>query len=90
MSKNKLLILFREFNSLTRQRVITLGELNLKKCQSSQCKVKIVAKMDSYDGWNVDNFEGLTKIGKNKFLMISDDNDSIFQKTLLVLFELVD
>lgn len=85
MSKNKLLILFREFNNLTRQRTITLVQLNLKNSQ-----VKLIAKMDSHDGWNLDNFEGLTRVGKNKFLMISDDNDSLFQKTLLVLFEIVD
>ena len=89
-SKNKLLILLREFNTITRQRVITLGELNLKKCQNSECKLNIIAKMDSNDGWNLDNFEGLTKVGKNQFLMVSDDNDSFFQKTLLVLFEIID
>jgi len=84
-SKNKLLVLLRDFNHFTRQRIITIIELNLKKSSS-----KVLVKMDSADGWNVDNFEGITKLGKNKFLIISDDNDSIFQKTLLMLFEIID
>lgn len=89
ISKNKLLILLKEFDSLREQRVITLLQLNLKKCSNYQCQTKIIAKLDSNDGWNLDNFEGLTQVEKNKFLMISDDNGNLFQKTLLVLFEIV-
>lgn len=85
ISKNKLLILFRDFSYLTRKRITTLVQLNLKTSQA-----KVLARMDSYKGWHLDNFEGLTKVGKNKFLMISDDNNNFFQKTLLVLFEIVD
>lgn len=84
-NKNKLLVLLRNFNHFTRERIITLVELNLKNNAS-----KVLAKMNSSDGWNVDNFEGITKVGENKFLIISDDNDSIFQKTLLMLFEIID
>jgi len=82
MSKNSLMILQRKFNNFTRQRVITISQLNLKTN-----KYKILAKFDTRDGWNIDNFEGLTKVSKNKYLMISDDNGSFLQKTLLVLFE---
>ena len=85
ISKNKLLILFRDFSYVTRERITTLVELNLKNSQT-----KVIVKMDSYKGWKLDNFEGLTRVEKNKFLMMSDDNDSLFQKTLLVLFEIVD
>ena len=85
MSKNKLVILERKLNELTRKRVLTISSLNLKNS-----KHKILGKFDSEDGWKLDNFEGLTKIDKNKYLMISDDNDSFFQKTLLVLFEIKD
>ena len=82
MSKNTLMILQRKFNNFTRQRVITISQLNLKTN-----RYKILAKFDTRDGWNIDNFEGLTKVSKNKYLMISDDNGSFLQKTLLVLFE---
>ncbi len=82
MSKNKVMILQRKFNSFTRHRVITISQLNLKTNE-----YQILAKFDTKDGWNIDNFEGLTKVSKKQYLMISDDNDSFLQKTLLVLFE---
>lgn len=85
MSKHKLMILERKFNILRRKKEITISSFNLKNS-----KHKVLAKLDAKEGWNVDNFEGLTKVGKNKYLIISDDNDSFFQETLLVLFEVKD
>ncbi len=82
MSKNEIMILQRDYNYLTLQRVTVLSKLNLKTSA-----YEILAVMDSRDSWNIDNFEGLTKVSKKKYLMISDDNDNFFQKTLLVLFE---
>ena len=35
-----------------------------------------------------ENFEGITWHKDNRFFMISDDNDNIFQRTLLVYFEI--
>jgi len=84
MNKNELMILQREFNYLTRKRVITISKLNLKTN-----KYKVLAKLDSSKGWNIDNFEGVTKVGKKTYLMISDSNNSFLQKTLLVLFEVI-
>ena len=50
--------------------------------------VQDVAVMDSLHGWRVDNFEGLARIGDNRFVMVSDNNENAFQRTLLVVFEL--
>jgi hypothetical protein len=85
ISKEKLLILQREFHLFFLRRKIVISTLNL-----STGKYKVLAKLESKDGWKLDNFEGLTKVGKNRYLMISDDNDSVFQKTLLVLFKIDD
>lgn len=85
MSENEIMILERNLDILNFRIVISLSSLNLKTL-----KYKVLAKLDSRDGWNLDNFEGLTKVDGNKYLMISDDNDSFFQKTLLVLFEVED
>jgi len=90
IDKNRILVLLREFNDLTRNRVTTLSEVYLNRCKNGVCESKILAQLDSSDGFNIDNFEGLTKVGKNRYLMVSDDNGSFFQKTLLVLFEIVD
>lgn len=89
ISSNRLLTLEKSINRLTRKRVITLKEVNLKKSYKGISRTRVLAVMNSYDGWNLDNFEGLTKVGKNSFLMISDDNSGMFQKTVLVLFEII-
>jgi hypothetical protein len=88
IDEDRLMILQREFNYITRKRVITISELNLKTEQ-----YKILAKLNNKDkkqNFDVENFEGLAHVTKNRFLMISDDNNSFFQKTILVLFELQD
>ena len=82
ISKNKLLILLRKHNIFSRKSILI--ELNLKTK-----KQKTLLTMSSKNGWNIDNFEGLTKIGKNLYLMVSDDNNNPFQKTLFVLFSLI-
>ena len=89
IDNNRVLVLLRQFDDLTRARTTTLLALDLRKCYNSVCQTKMIAKFDSSDGWKIDNFEGLTKVAKNRFLMISDDNGSFFQKTLLVLFEIL-
>jgi hypothetical protein len=88
INKNKILVLERDFNHFTRARKTVLSVINLDKCKKKLCKKRVVALLTSGDNWNLDNFEGLTKIAPNRFLMISDDNESFFQKTLLVLFKL--
>ena len=90
MSKHKLLVIEREFDKKSAEGVIYLSIVNLKKCSLDICRSKLLAKLETKDGWNIDNFEGLTKIEKNRYLMISDDNNSPLQKTLLVLFEVLD
>lgn len=83
-----ILVLERHINKIYFRFVITISKVYLKGCKSKVCKSEVLAKLDSFDGWSIDNFEGLTKVGKNRYLMISDDNDNRFQKTLLVLFEI--
>lgn len=42
------------------------------------------------DGWLLDNFEGMTRIGARGLLLVSDDNDSSRQRTLLLYLERID
>jgi len=89
IDSSHLLILLREYSYLSNRHITSLLKVNLEQCsQERLCKSTLLAELDSAKGWNIDNFEGLTKVGNNKFLMVSDDNDSMFQKTLLVLFEI--
>lgn len=90
INKNEILVLQRSFNKLTFQMLITLSKVYLDKCKDGICQHKILAELDNKKGWRIDNFEGLTKVSDNKYLIVSDDNENIFQKTLLVLFEILD
>ncbi len=81
--RGNLLVLERDFNPFTRRRIITLTLVD-----SKTDKHRRLLQMDSGSGWEIDNFEGLTRLEGNRYLMVSDDNDSPFQKTLLMLFEI--
>ena len=85
-----IMALERDFSLISFNRVITLTKIDLNACNDDLCKSETIAKLRTSDGWKLDNFEGLTKVGENRYLMVSDDNDSFFQKTLLVLFEIAD
>ncbi|QOP44249.1 esterase-like activity of phytase family protein [Sulfurimonas sediminis] len=90
-SENTVLVLLRDFSYFTRRRVSTLMKVYLDRCSASRvCKSEVLAKLDSSNGWKLDNFEGLTHMYANKYLMVSDDNENMLQKTLLVLFEIKD
>lgn len=46
-------------------------------------------KLDSKKEFDAYSFEGLTKVDHNLYLIVSDNNDRVFQKTLFVLFEIL-
>ncbi len=89
LDDDKAIVLMRHYRFLG-DRFTSLIRVHLDRCDKKRvCQSEILAKFESSKGWNIDNFEGLCKVDTNKFLMISDDNDSLFQKTLLVLFEVM-
>jgi hypothetical protein len=87
MDDGNLLIVERSYVSLLEPLVITLKKVFLWQQTRGYCRTKILAKMSTHKGWNIDNFEGLAKVGKHRYVMISDDNDYFFQSTLLLYFE---
>ena len=90
MNDGNVLVLERSYTGLLHPFVITLKKVYLNRCKKNMCETKILAKMNSHKGWEVDNFEGLARIGKNRYVMISDDNENFFQRTLLIYFEVID
>ena len=89
IDENNVLVLLRRFHFFPPSRYTALVKVNLSSCNKNHlCKSELLAAFDSNKGWNIDNFEGVTKVGKNRFIMVSDDNNNMFQKTLLVLFEI--
>ncbi len=89
MDDGNLLVLERSYTGMLNPFVVTLKKVYLGKCKGGYCKTRVLAKINSHEGWDVDNFEGLARVGKNRYVMISDDNDNIFQKTLLIYFEVL-
>jgi len=90
MDDGNLLVLERSYTGLLNPFVVTLKKVYIGNCKKKMCKTKVLAKLSSHKGWDVDNFEGLAKVGKDRYVMISDDNDNFFQKTLLIYFEVLD
>jgi len=87
MDDGNILVLERSFTGYMNPFVVTLKKVYINRCRRGMCPVKVLAKMNSHKGWGVDNFEGLAKVGRHRYVMISDDNDNFFQKTLLIYFE---
>ena len=87
MPNGNVLLLERAYNGLLSPVVISLRELELEACgQSKHCDTELIAQFDSSEGWILDNFEGLTHFQGNQYFMISDNNNSPLQKTILILF----
>jgi hypothetical protein len=85
------LVLERDFSSLTLRWTITLRRLRLPAgtAPDTLLAADTITVLDSHDGLRIDNFEGLTRHHGNRFFMVSDDNDVFVQRTLLVYFELL-
>ena len=89
MDDGNLLVIERSYTGLMSPFIITLKKVYIENSKSKMCKTKILAKMNTHRGWDIDNFEGLAKVEKNRYVMISDDNNNFFQKTLLIYFEVL-
>ncbi len=91
MDDGSLLVMERSYSGLLKPFVVTLKKVYLSECKHKKqmCKSELLVKMNSHKGWAIDNFEGLAKVGKHRYVMVSDDNDNFFQKTLLIYFEVV-
>ncbi len=86
------LILERRYSNILAPIQSILRKINLNKTtkDNTVLPTKTMAIFDSRKGWNIDNFEGLAHHKGHKYFMISDDNNNLFQRTLLVYFELID
>jgi len=87
MSDGNVLVLERAFNGLFNPFIVTLKKVYIKNCKNHLCKSEILATLDSSKGWDIDNFEGLCRVGENRYIMISDDGDNFYQDTLLIYFK---
>jgi hypothetical protein len=88
MDDNHLLILERAFTSVFEPMHITLKKLYLNKCDKKHfCKTEVLTTYTGQTGINISNYEGLAKVGKNRYLMVSDNNNKAILSTKLIYFK---
>jgi hypothetical protein len=89
---NSFLAVERAHSWLTLSLVVTISKVGpwpTNLAQGARLKKTSLARIDSSLGWYVDNFEGLAHHEGQRFFLVSDDNGSALQKTLLLYFELL-
>lgn len=96
LADGSILVMERAFISIFRPLIISLRRVCLTDRPSTDAEhapklalSEQVAEFNNTQGWNLDNFEGLTHHRGNFFLMISDDNQHPLQKTLFSYFKLL-
>ena len=88
MDNNHLLILERAFTSVFEPMHITLKRLYLNRCNKKHfCKTEVLITYTGQAGMNISNYEGLAKVGKNRYLMVSDNNNKAILSTKLIYFK---
>lgn len=87
LPNGNLLILERAWSGVMNPLVISLRYLDFGQCnKEGYCNIENLSVLSSL--FLVDNFEGLTHVRDNLYLMVSDDGHSSLQRTLLTLFRL--
>lgn len=88
-----LLVLERRYRNVFSPVIFAIRRLRVDPARQpggGAAAVEDVAVLDNTQGWSVDNFEGLAHHRDNRYFMVSDDNNSALQSTLLVYFEILD
>ena len=63
--------------------------IHLITLKDNMLEQKELVKINPSDGYFNENFEGITWHKENRFFMISDDNNNLFQRTILMYFEIM-
>lgn len=66
---------------------IALRRFDLPETAGFAIRPETLALFRLQDGWLLDNFEGMTRIGPRGLLLVSDDNGSTRQRTLLMYLQ---
>jgi hypothetical protein len=91
LGKGEVMVLQQNYQTPFSQVIVMLKRVQLTPGSPTQpLKPETVVTLDSNKGFQLDNFEGLTRHRGNRFFMVSDNNDLFVQRTLLMYFELSD
>ncbi len=92
LADGSLLTLERSFSSIWQPLVIVLRRTEPLPAPGrvKRLTAEEIVILSSYDGWHLDNFEGLTLHRDMRFFLVSDDNANFFQRTLLLYLEVLE
>jgi hypothetical protein len=85
----ELLVLERRYASIFRPVIFSLRRMRLPAGGGPVADLADVVRFDTSRGWAIDNFESVAWHEDANYFMVSDDNDSLIQKTLLLYFEIL-
>jgi hypothetical protein len=91
LGQGEVMVLQQNYQTPFGQVVVMLRRVQLTPGSPAQpLKPETIVTLDSNKGFQIDNFEGLTRHRGNRFFMVSDNNDLFVQRSLLMYFELSD
>ena len=85
LADGKIIALERVYNGLFSGMETTLHRIIL---DGKHIQADLIHTFTPEEGLFNDNFEGITHLGENYFMMVSDDNNHPLKRTLLVYFEI--
>ena len=83
-----ILVLERQFRGLLRPLIIVVQQVRLDDDNHALVEAVEKLRLDSSRGWALDNFEAIARHQGDCYFLVSDDNASVLQKTLLSYFYL--
>lgn len=87
----EVIVLERDYGRLFWRSSIALKRLRLAGARvETALPVDTIARLDTTEGFQIDNFEGVTRHRGRRFFLVSDDNDLFIQRTLLLYVEVLD
>lgn len=90
LGQGDVLLLQQHSGMLFNRIVVSLKRVHLSvETVGQELKPESVARLDTQQGHQLDNFEGLARHRGRRFFMVSDNNDLFIQRTLLMYFELL-
>jgi len=88
MDDGNILVVERAYSGLKNPMAVTLKKVYLDRCDTqNMCESKVLGEFNSFHGDGINNYEGITKVGKDRYLLVSDDANKSFVHTRLLYFK---
>jgi hypothetical protein len=92
LGDGEVLVVEREFSRFMWHFRTTIKRVNLSQADSTATPLRhqTMVALDTGEGFQIDNFEGIARHTGRRFFLVSDDNDFFLERTLLLYFEILD